>query len=92
MVKAPDFGLPDLSLSDGSRRLWLLLKTDTKTSSMEIMGRLAGLPGVRKVHMTEGEWSFVLEVSGKPERAREVASRVSRIPGVKETKGVVEAL
>ena len=87
MARAPGIGLPDAPAQAGGR-LWLLLKTDAQANSLELMGRLAGIPGVREVHMTAGEWSFVLEVSGGGD-SREIAHRLSRIPGVKGASGAV---
>mgnify|MGYP001484252088 CR=1 FL=1 len=87
MAKAADIALPSAPAPLDSK-LWLMLKTDTSANSLELMGRLAGIPGVREVHMTAGEWSFVLEVSGDGD-SREIAHRLSRIPGVKGASGAV---
>ena len=71
------------------RRAFVLLKTDPKKSSLEVMRSLARIAGVEKVFMAEGEWSFVVEVSeGSAEKAKEVASRLKRVRGVREAKDV----
>lgn len=93
MAKGLRLEIPDSGFEGEGKRLLVLLKTDTRMSSIGLMGKLAELPGVREVHMTEGEWSFVLEVSGKPEkRGKELLHGLSRIPGVKEAKGVISAI
>lgn len=87
----PDIVIPTPTFMGDERRLWLLLKTDVKANSLELMGKLAALPGVREVHMTEGEWSFVVEVSAGEGKLGGIAHRLSRIPGVRSAKGAVSA-
>ena len=70
-----------MKLVEEAEKSYLLLRTDPKEDSVLILESLRGVPGVRSVDMTEGEYSFVVSTSGD---ARKLEEKIRKIKGVKE--------
>ena len=70
-----------IRLVEEAEKSYLLLRTDPKEDSVLIMENLRGVPGVRSVDMTAGEYSFVVATTGDVRKQEE---KIRRIKGVKE--------
>ena len=61
-----------------AQSVFVLLKTDPKSSSTELARVIARFPGMQEVWLTEGKYSFVARFSVPPESLQRLKSAIAR--------------